>query len=111
MKYTSQQESAINHREGNLLILACPGSGKTEVISRRIAHLVQEGVLKQSIVAFTFTDRAAGELKNRIRKHLEDLLPNDPSLGDMYVGTIHGFWARSQAIAIWAGVARFRLAI
>src|SRR6185437_16915656 len=38
-----------------------------------------------------FTERAAGELKLRIRQHLEDLLPEDPALGDMYVGTIHSF--------------------
>lgn len=90
-KYTAEQERAIAHRDGNLLILACAGSGKTEVISRRIALLVQEGTPKSSIIAFTFTERAAGELKLRIREHLEGVLPDDPALGDMYVGTIHSF--------------------
>lgn len=90
-KYTADQESAIAHRGGNLLILACAGSGKTEVISRRIALLVKENVPKNSIIAFTFTERAAGELKLRIREHLEEVLPDDPALGDMYVGTIHSF--------------------
>jgi DNA helicase-2/ATP-dependent DNA helicase PcrA len=90
-KYTTDQENAIAHRSGNLLILACAGSGKTEVISRRIALLVKERTLKNSIIAFTFTERAAGELKLRIREHLEEIVPDDPALGDMYVGTIHSF--------------------
>lgn len=91
MKYTDNQIRSIEHRDGNLQILACAGSGKTEVISRRIAHLVAEGVPKHAVVAFTFTDRAADELKARIRKHLDEVLPDDPALGDLYVGTIHSF--------------------
>ena len=91
LKYTPEQSQAIAHRKGNLLIIACAGSGKTEVISKRIAQMVNEGVSKQSIVAFTFTERASRELKTRIRSHLEDINPDDPSLGDMYVGTIHSF--------------------
>lgn len=94
LKYTQAQEEAVAHRDGNLLILACAGSGKTEVISRRIAELVVEGTKKSEIIAFTFTERAAGELKARIRRHLETRLPDDPSLGDMYVGTIHSFCLR-----------------
>lgn len=89
--YTPAQREAISHRAANLLILACAGSGKTEVISARIAELVAEGVAKDAIIAFTFTERAAGELKARIRRHLEQKLPSDPALGDMYVGTIHSF--------------------
>ena len=91
MKYTPEQSEAIAHRHGNLQILACAGSGKTEVISRRIGELVAGGVPKGAIVAFTFTERAADELKVRIRTHLEDILPDEPALGDMYVGTIHSF--------------------
>ncbi|RKO66343.1 ATP-dependent helicase [Desulfofundulus salinus] len=95
MRYTEKQLEAINHRGGNLLILACAGSGKTEVIARRIAMLVSEGVPRDSIVAFTFTERAAGELKARIRRHLDELRRegrlDDAALGSMYVGTIHSF--------------------
>ncbi len=91
LTYTKDQRRAIEHRKGNLLILACAGSGKTEVISYRIASLVREGILKSGIIAFTFTERAARELKLRIRQHLEELLPENPALGDMYVGTIHSF--------------------
>jgi DNA helicase II / ATP-dependent DNA helicase PcrA len=90
-KYTDDQKKAIEQRNANLLILACAGSGKTEVISRRLALLIKEGAPKNSIIAFTCTDRAAGELKLRIREHLEEILPDDPALGDMYVGTIHSF--------------------
>lgn len=94
MKYTSEQLDAIDHRSGNLQILACAGSGKTEVISRRIAQLIAEGTRKDSVIAFTFTERAADELKTRIRRHLDESLPDDPSIGDMYVGTIHSFCLR-----------------
>ncbi|MEI9986990.1 MAG: ATP-dependent DNA helicase, partial [Aliidongia sp.] len=49
---------------------------------------------KNSIIAFTFTEHAAAELKARIRRHLEETVPHEPSLGDMYVGTIHSFSLR-----------------
>ncbi|MGQ9366511.1 ATP-dependent helicase [Azospirillum sp. ST 5-10] len=91
---TPAQQEAIEHSGGNLLIVACAGSGKTETISRRIAGLVGLGTAKSSIVAFTFTEHAAAELKARIRGHLEELVPEEPSLGDMYVGTIHSFCLR-----------------
>lgn len=91
MKYTEDQEAAINHRHGNLQILACAGSGKTEVISKRIAGLVKDGVPKSAIIAFSFTEKSAEELKARIRRHLEEEVPDEPSIGDMYVGTIHSF--------------------
>ena len=64
---------------------------KTEVIANRVAGLVKDGVSKEAIIAFSFTQKSAEELKARIRRHLEELLPDDPSLGDMYVGTIHSF--------------------
>jgi len=91
MKYTQPQSEAIEKfGEDNLLILACAGSGKTEVISRGVAKLISEGVPRKSIIAFTFMEKAAESLKNRIRKHLEDLSPSYPMLGELRVGTIHG---------------------
>lgn len=93
MIYTKNQQEALDYRGGNLLIIACAGSGKTQVLSRRIALLVSEGVPKESIIAFTFTDMAAGELKSRIRKELASLREegriDDASLGEIYIGTIH----------------------
>ena len=95
MIYTTNQQEALDYRDGNLLIIACAGSGKTQVLSRRIALLVSEGVPKESIIAFTFTDMAAGELKSRIRKELASLREegriDDASLGEIYIGTIHSF--------------------
>lgn len=91
---TASQQKAIDQRGGNLLIVACAGSGKTDTISRRVAALVKQGVRKDAIIAFTFTEHAAAELKARIRRHLEEAVPDEPSLGDMYVGTIHSFCLR-----------------
>jgi len=91
LKYTESQQQAIDHWEGNLQIIACAGSGKTDVITRRIANLVCTGVPTREIVAFTFTENAAEEMKFRIRKHLQELRPENPEIGEMYIGTIHSF--------------------
>ena len=91
MEYTKEQKEAIDHKEGNLQIIACAGSGKTDVITRRIALLVKDGVLPGTIVAFTFTDKAAEELRLRIRKHLDELCPGFTDIADMFIGTIHSF--------------------
>ena len=87
MKLTDAQQAAINHIDGHLQIIACAGSGKTEVISRRIAHILQRkvDVKPENIVAFTFTEKAAQSLKSRIESALGRQVP------DMYIGTIHGF--------------------
>lgn len=95
MIYTHSQQEALDYRDGNMLIIACAGSGKTQVLSRRIALLISEGVPRESIVAFTFTDLAAGELKSRVRKEMAALRNEgrleDASLGNIYIGTIHSF--------------------
>jgi len=76
----------------NLQIIACAGSGKTEFVSTRIAYLIAEKISKpENIVAFTFTERAAEELKFRIRSKIRDIVGHQPDIGDLYVGTIHGF--------------------
>jgi DNA helicase-2/ATP-dependent DNA helicase PcrA len=89
--HTQKQLEAINHKDGNLQIIACAGSGKTDVITKRIAKLVLSGVRPENIVAFTFTEKAAEVMKFRVREHLQKLRPEDPEIGDMYVGTIHSF--------------------
>jgi len=89
--FTPSQFEAISHRKGYLQIIACPGSGKTEVVSQRIAGMIQEGVEPESIAAFTFTEKAAEELKSRIRGILEKKCPTRADVGDMFVGTIHEF--------------------
>src|SRR5262245_30293569 len=70
MNLSDQQTQAIGHRGTHLRIVACAGSGKTEVMARRVAGLIGEGVAPASIVAFTFTERAAASLRNRIHKRI-----------------------------------------
>lgn len=91
LDFTADQKKAINHTKGFLRIIACPGSGKTEVVSQRIANLIKDGANPRTIVAFTFTDKAAGELKTRIRRILDRERPDRADFGDMFVGTIHSF--------------------
>lgn len=78
--------------KGNLQIIACAGSGKTEFVSERIAYMIYEKIAKpDQIVAFTFTEKASEELKFRVRYKIKELLGKQPDIGDMYIGTIHAF--------------------
>lgn len=95
MEFTKDQLQAINHRAGNLQLIACAGSGKTEVVARRVANLLKpsggEALIPANIVAFTFTDKAAAELKERIVTRCREELGEIHGLAEMYVGTIHAF--------------------
>ena len=90
------QLEVVNARGCHVQVIACAGSGKTESVSRRVAALIAEGVKSDEIVAFTFTDRAATELKERIVRRVGELVGSDAAgrLAQMYVGTIHGYCLR-----------------
>jgi DNA helicase-2/ATP-dependent DNA helicase PcrA len=83
---TPEQLEAVTHFEGPLLILAAAGSGKTRVITRRVAHLIRQGVRPSNILAITFTNKAAGEMRQRI----DALVPNN----HVWVSTFHSLGAR-----------------
>src|SRR3954451_2894200 len=72
------------------------GSGKTEVVAQRVVDLLDTGERPESIVAFTFTERAAEELKNRIAHRVEDRLGRGAldQLTNLFVGTIHAYCFR-----------------
>jgi DNA helicase-2/ATP-dependent DNA helicase PcrA len=93
---TGSALDAVRYRGGHLQIIAAAGSGKTEVVSQRVADLLAEGLPAESIVAFTFTERAADELKNRIAHRVEDRLGTAAldRLSGLFVGTIHAFCFR-----------------
>lgn len=91
MRVTPEQQEAISEIDHHLQIIACAGSGKTEVITRRIANILHHkpGIKPENIVAFTFTEKAAESMKRRIAKALGT--DSSCSMEGMYIGTIHGF--------------------
>ena len=82
---TAPQREAVTHRDGPLLVLAGPGSGKTRVITHRIAYLMERGVRASEVLALTFTNKAADEMQRR----LAELAPGER----VWISTFHRFGA------------------
>ena len=83
------QKQAVDHGSGPLLIVAGAGTGKTTVLTRRYAHLLEsKGMKTENILALTFTEKAAGEMEDRVLQ----LLPNGTY--DFWISTFHGFCQR-----------------
>lgn len=95
MSLTESQRLAVTCGGRNLQLIACAGSGKTEVLAHRVVHLLTPGhpltLTPQNIAAFTFTEKAAAELRHRIFTRTEQALGPVENLSDLFVGTIHGF--------------------
>ncbi|MBM3281157.1 MAG: ATP-dependent DNA helicase PcrA [Candidatus Harrisonbacteria bacterium] len=90
-KYNDKQLEAINHGNGPLLILAGAGSGKTSTLVGRIIHLLEQGTPPESILAITFTNKAAREIRERVKKVLHN---KDPEIArNIFLGTFHSFGA------------------
>lgn len=83
------QREAVLHRDGPIMIVAGAGSGKTKVLTIRIAHLMANGVDAFNILALTFTNKAAAEMKERV----ERILGNNEAR-NLYIGTFHSVFAR-----------------
>lgn len=82
----ASQVAAVTHVDGPLLVLAGPGSGKTRVVTHRIAYLIEQGISPQSMVALTFTNKAAQEMRTRVEQLVGGC--------EVWLGTFHGFCVR-----------------
>ena len=84
-----RQKEAVLHKDGPIMIVAGAGSGKTKVLTTRIAHLMAQGVDAFNILALTFTNKAAKEMKERVEKTL-----GNTNARNLYIGTFHSVFAR-----------------
>lgn len=90
---SEKQIEAVNAIDDDIEIIACAGAGKTGVVTRRIINILKckPNISSKNIVAFTFTKKAAEELKSRIYSMGKAVLGNTKGFAEMYIGTIHSF--------------------
>ena len=83
LQLNPNQQKAVNHIKGPMLVLAGAGSGKTKVLTNRIAKLIENGVSPYNILAITFTNKAAKEMKDRVVNLIGD------SANNIQISTFH----------------------
>ena len=88
MTLNDKQIEAVNHKEGPCLVLAGAGSGKTRVLTQRIVKLINDGVSPYNILAITFTNKAAREMKSRVESEIGSVADS------VFIGTFHSFGLR-----------------
>jgi len=97
VRFTPEQRAAIADRGGSSLLAANAGSGKTAVMAERVVEaVIDDGVAVAAILALTFTEKAAGELRERVRRRFAELGHDEAAraVDGSWIGTIHGFCAR-----------------
>jgi len=87
MKLNAEQKIAVEHFNGPALVVSCPGSGKTSLLVERTARLIERGIKPSHILCMTFTNKAAGEMKNRIKSRIGS------GRSDFFIGTFHSLCA------------------
>src|SRR5574344_1417005 len=85
-KLNNKQKQAVLHQEGPCLVIAGAGSGKTKVLTTRVAYLIEQGIPSYEILAITFTNKAAKEMRERLEQLTQE--------NDAFVGTFHSFGLR-----------------
>ena len=83
-----QQQAAVENIKGPMMIIAGAGSGKTRVITMRIAHIIKQGADPFAILALTFTNKAAKEMRDRINQII------GPEAKNIWMGTFHSVFAK-----------------
>ena len=107
--FTEEQLVAIERREGDLLLDAGAGSGKTSVLVERFGAVLDDGIDVGAILTITFTEKAAAEMRDRIRRRLRELDADEAARATegAFISTIHGFCARVlRGHALAAGLDR-----